>query len=325
VNIPHLIQSERAIGDRLRQARQQRRFSRADLAAELAVDAGEIMRVELGRTPLRFGLAAPILERFNLNPRWLAEGTGQPEPFVSLELPEGESVPLDEAFSEVYNSKWEGQIEPSLRFRDVLKSLGLEALLDLERQVRMWPKPDGTWMFGLRPESLQSVRDCALRLAAIAARIGEHVKRIEASADEAEAFFRSRGWKPEEIEVIDIGGQGRSDSKAHLTEVTIDRKTPDVKPKLPSLLRKVASLCQQPGQRSRLAEYLGVPLPRVSEWLNEVHEPGGEVVLRMQAWVENQAGASSGSASATASAKGKREGTNDSNQKDRRVRAKKTN
>lgn len=40
------------------------------------------------------------------------------------------------------------------------------------------------------------------------------------------------------------------------------------------------------GLRSRLAEHLGVTRQRVTQWLNEDREPGGETTLSLLEWVK---------------------------------------
>jgi len=57
---------------------------------------------------------------------------------------------------------------------------------------------------------------------------------------------------------------------------------------LASLLARVKRATEQPGKKSALANWLRVPLPRVSEWLNEVHEPGAEITLQLLNWVNRE-------------------------------------
>ncbi len=61
-----------------------------------------------------------------------------------------------------------------------------------------------------------------------------------------------------------------------------------VKPQLPSLLERLKNATKQRGKKSALANFLGVPLARVSQWLSGDREPGGETTLRMLKWVERQ-------------------------------------
>jgi transcriptional regulator with XRE-family HTH domain len=56
--------------------------------------------------------------------------------------------------------------------------------------------------------------------------------------------------------------------------------------KLAGLLQRIRNVAQQTGKRMELADYLGKPPQRVSEWLNGKYEPGAEVTLLMQEWVQ---------------------------------------
>lgn len=58
---------------------------------------------------------------------------------------------------------------------------------------------------------------------------------------------------------------------------------------LPSFLAEVAAYCKaRHGRATELAAAVGVPLGTVSTWLNGRREPGGEAVLRIQAWLAAQ-------------------------------------
>jgi predicted XRE-type DNA-binding protein len=71
--------------------------------------------------------------------------------------------------------------------------------------------------------------------------------------------------------------------KKVLTEITELRKTTEVKT-LASLIERIKQLTSPIGMKGKLAKALGVPQPRVSEWLSGKTEPGGETTLRLLAW-----------------------------------------
>jgi len=52
--------------------------------------------------------------------------------------------------------------------------------------------------------------------------------------------------------------------------------------KLAALLLRLQTATEPSGKKTELAEYLGKPPQRVSEWLSGKHEPGAEVTLLMQ-------------------------------------------
>jgi transcriptional regulator with XRE-family HTH domain len=73
-----------------------------------------------------------------------------------------------------------------------------------------------------------------------------------------------------------------------LTDVSESVNIESVKAQLPSLLQRIKVATKERGQKSALADFLGVPLARVSQWLSGDREPGGETTLRMLNWVEHQ-------------------------------------
>lgn len=59
---------------------------------------------------------------------------------------------------------------------------------------------------------------------------------------------------------------------------------------LEKLLWLVRGVCaEERGRRQQLADYLDVPLPRVSRWLSakDAPEPSGEVALGMLYWLQD--------------------------------------
>ncbi|SPE60156.1 hypothetical protein SBV1_3750003 [Verrucomicrobia bacterium] len=56
--------------------------------------------------------------------------------------------------------------------------------------------------------------------------------------------------------------------------------------KLKLLLNRVARAAALHGKKSELAKFLGVPRPRISNWLSQDRAPNGEVTLRMLEWVQ---------------------------------------
>lgn len=58
--------------------------------------------------------------------------------------------------------------------------------------------------------------------------------------------------------------------------------------RLDALLREVRQICWRRGKRAELARFVGVPLPRVSEWLSGRVRPGGEATLAILAWWQSQ-------------------------------------
>ena len=63
---------------------------------------------------------------------------------------------------------------------------------------------------------------------------------------------------------------------------------PPATPRLDAMLARVRELTAASGERSRLAEFLGVPPPRLSEYLAQPprRRPNGETTLQLLAWLD---------------------------------------
>jgi hypothetical protein len=57
---------------------------------------------------------------------------------------------------------------------------------------------------------------------------------------------------------------------------------------LPKLLERLNKATSERGKKTALANFLGVSLAMVSQWLSGKREPGGETTLKLLHWVEQQ-------------------------------------
>lgn len=77
-----------------------------------------------------------------------------------------------------------------------------------------------------------------------------------------------------------------------LTSIHASVKSEPVKPLWPLLKERLQRATAEPGTKTRLADYLGVKIASVSQWLTDsktsAREPGAETALRMLKWVELQ-------------------------------------
>ncbi len=78
----------------------------------------------------------------------------------------------------------------------------------------------------------------------------------------------------------------RRSEKSKLTNINALVNIPGMQPKFPTLLARLKLATEERGNKTTLANYLEVPLVRVSQWLSGKREPGGEVTLQMLQWVE---------------------------------------
>ncbi len=78
------------------------------------------------------------------------------------------------------------------------------------------------------------------------------------------------------------------EKKSLLTDVSVSGNNVGVKAKLPALIKRLDEATKERGMKTALAKFMGVKLPKVSQWLSGEHEPGGETTLQLLNWVEQQ-------------------------------------
>lgn len=83
---------------------------------------------------------------------------------------------------------------------------------------------------------------------------------------------------------------GKATLNLRLTDVLPEYKYREMKARLPELIELLRRLTRERGRKSELAAFLGVPLSHVSEWLRPKgkKKPGGEKVLQLLQWAEQQ-------------------------------------
>jgi len=82
-----------------------------------------------------------------------------------------------------------------------------------------------------------------------------------------------------------------ADTKTELDYVHASVNSGEVKAQWPLLKKRLQKAAKPPGLKSKLAEFLGVKLASVSQWLSDSdsqREPGAETTLQMLKWVELQ-------------------------------------
>jgi len=109
------------------------------------------------------------------------------------------------------------------------------------------------------------------------------------------AVARRRGHRPDFLwwpmrgtSFLDYSAPGREEKG--LTPVTDSGNSPAVLNEIKKLRARLNRVCEPrgSGKQKELAAFLGVSMPRISEWLAGRREPSGETALRMFAWVEDQ-------------------------------------
>jgi transcriptional regulator with XRE-family HTH domain len=100
---------EAQIGDRVRRFREQIKWPQSAFADELGISRDKLASIEYGRTPLRYAIGYRLCFIFDVNYRWLANGSGEMKAATaSLEMPRPEGIPNRALFSAVCEKAGQG-------------------------------------------------------------------------------------------------------------------------------------------------------------------------------------------------------------------------
>lgn len=148
---------DKAIGRRLREARDLALAKRTALALKIGVSSDQLSSYEHGRVPLPWLVGSDICELLDINQRWLATGEGSPRHFFPLSPLEGADIqtlmraPFSDIYDRVFKKQFAGnsaQSEETMNalFDDIRKvkanidliddPLRLEALLEVFSQIQ---------------------------------------------------------------------------------------------------------------------------------------------------------------------------------------------
>jgi len=258
--VSHLPKRETEICLRLKQAREALGLTQQKCSELLGVPKARLANYELCRAPIKSELALLFCQRFVISEKWLATGKSEMRHLLALRSSsEAQRIPPATLFSVAYDEQLAQRAEKTLQ------SEIPETLFHTEK-VELIRHPDPT-----------------LFKYALAYLLDEWLKDVP--AHEQYFLFQAMG---------DAGYEYRQQSRdkasanqnSGLPNVTESVKRPDVKPHLPNLLDRLREATKERGKKSALAEYLGVPLASVSQWLSGEREPGGETTLRLLKWVE---------------------------------------
>jgi len=85
-----------------------------------------------------------------------------------------------------------------------------------------------------------------------------------------------------------IGPETESGEEMLLTNKASSLTSEGVKPVLPKLIERLKRATAMRGKKTALAKWLGVHRQCVTDWLSRKQEPGGEVTLLLERWVQSQ-------------------------------------
>jgi len=266
-------QNEREIAKRVRMVRFHSQLSKPAFAKALGVSLDRIASVEYGRTPLVVSVADKISATFDINLIWLAHGKGRMKPcagLISTLSPEiNDSELLSKAVTPEFEARARGRED--FYFFALSAIMAGEATAKDEASVARIAEGLRSHFDELFSELPQPGK---LKLLAVLVRTLAKFER-----DWELGNHRNPGEN--------IVRQPKPPKK-ELTKVSESVNVAGVKPKLPSLLKRLETSTCQRGKKSELANFLGVSLVQVSQWLSGDREPGGETTLRLLQWVEQQ-------------------------------------
>lgn len=295
---------ERAICIRLLKFRKSTGLSRVQFGRIVGMDPRLLASYEFARSQLNYPAAFQILSRFPmLNAVWLAEA-GEPmevEAYITYPSPEELEFGPRARFSAVYQAVLRSRIYSSRGawLRGAKSAFPLFRLtpdaagrLRAEDLLRVWLR---RWLSYLPDEKLNKyLDDLKLQARTLLEKYMKAAERTEESyADEAR--LRSAEVKNLHLQMQAaflkgaagvVEGMGQGSAKNDLTERASAVKSIGVKAQLPSLLEELRKATAQPGKKTELAKFLHARLESVSRWLAGKREPGGETVLKMQAWLK---------------------------------------
>ncbi len=247
---------ETAICLRVRAFRTDLRLSRVALASVLNVNTLKLANIEHERTLLRFDIAAKLINGYNLNPRWLAEGTSSILSSFRIEHELNLRITPSLLFSEAYDL----YLKTPVQQHEMLAANIMSAGYDLIRQPPGLPQEKDYKTFAMRLvgkflEPLERTEQ------------GRFVGKLLAMLNDFQADARTNCEKP------------------LLTYTSEFRNSNEMKSALKQLLDNVRKLTEPTGMKAKLAVDLGVPQARVTEWLTGKHEPSGQTTLELLGWI----------------------------------------
>jgi transcriptional regulator with XRE-family HTH domain len=275
---------ERAVCSRVRQVREQIKWSQSDFARELGITRDQLVNIEYECTPLRFDLASLICRTFNISGKWLVTGEGDMNRFSHSQMiwtrEERQKLSADALLTEAYDFR--PHYFSPLGVEDTRLPRTPSPNFNLEEWVQ---RTTAEWCSQIQFKGIEAAHEFAQELNSF---LKEKAKLAIASGN----AVRISG------EVLRV--HRTNTTKSGLTDVSVSVKHNSVKPILPQLLNRLKSATKERGKKTSLANYLGLPLASVSQWLSGDREPGGETTLRLLEWVtaeEAQQNKNPGSAS----------------------------
>ena len=271
------------------------------MARGAGIDRAAIVRIELGRSPLKYKAARAILRFLNAHPVWVATGHGDAQPGVPLPLASDLGIDENMSFSEVFDTHFSkhllsasdttklGAIKPATENSDA--SLRHSIISFLTERLKHWFREVSG------PHHVELMQ--------LIVQFGDNFIAQHGSDDWKTVLVRRGQMDDLDAKSKPVHSSDEIAEKNLLTNVTVTGKVSPVKSTMANLLDRLNKATSQRGMKSKLAKVMGVPLANVSQWLSGAREPGGETTLRLLHWVEQQERQQNTPGSATNTTKGR--------------------
>jgi transcriptional regulator with XRE-family HTH domain len=135
----------------------------------------------------------------------------------------------------------------------------------------------------------------------------DNIERADFTCDEADEgwFWGYKVVPASPGEMVPLPSGLKDSYKKVLHTFTEFSKSGGMNLNMAALIERLGRLTEPVGMKGKLAKALGVPQPRVSEWLSGKNAPGGETTLKMLRWVQEQESQQNTLGSAINTTKGK--------------------
>jgi len=268
---------------RLKASRRSLDLPRRLFAKAAGLDSSIIVRLELGRMPLRFGVARAICNAHSINPEWLATGEGNPQYAFKTPITKEIKGNDNAVFSDIFESHILPTLPPPREHpmdsfaRSMMVEFWSDAvgqafdhvsrgdLIKLDRQISAVLLN----VTGIAPDH-PDIKPFREHLAAIAAECEERQSNT--------VNYKHSKNRPDHVLKEPLDKALQLHDTAGVSEIT----------SLPELIELLHKFTAARGQKAKLAAKLGVKRQAVDQWLSKNAKPSAEKVFALLEWVKDQ-------------------------------------
>jgi transcriptional regulator with XRE-family HTH domain len=275
---------EMAVCERVRAVRLDVKWNQPNFAKALGISRERLASYEYAKAPIRYELAKNICFRFNVNQRWLAEGTNPMHEYFDLSPHLEYLIKPRALFTKAYDEVLKSDIDTRWEYLEDLESGGIGF-------PRVGTPPREIALFYLN-------KLIALHLRVMPDDLkGKYYKAI---SDGAEAFFQ---YHLSEIEKARASRQKENSVEKGETREAItfasqewlDNRKPSPQTAdmqnvrtYGDLLNRLRKITRPRGAKSELARKFEVSRQAVDQWLSGDSKPSAEIAIQLLHWKPKQ-------------------------------------